>query len=283
MEDRISRAIKLTVDNISQVSGHDFIGMKSNVRKVCEYLQIAMFPSYIGQDFEICRTCSHPDSCRQGTDSERRTVALSGAADVLVKVLCQLMTFREASDAVEQLIVKIPEIKKLVDTDIQAAYEGDPAAESIDEVILAYPSFPAICIYRIAHELYTMKIPVIPRIMTEYAHEITGIDIHPGAKIGSYFFIDHGTGVVIGETSTIGNHVKIYQHVTLGAKSFDINPDGSLVKGIKRHPDIGDNVVIYAGATILGGSTKIGNNCVVGGNVWLTHSLEEGQTLRQQN
>ena len=124
-----------------------------------------------------------------------------------------------------------------------------------------------------------MNTPVVPRMMTEYAHEITGIDIHPGATIGAYFFIDHGTGVVIGETTVIGEHVKLYQHVTLGAKSFPVSSDGNPVKGIKRHPNIGNNVIIYSGATILGGDTFIGDNCVVGGNVWLTHSLQSNQTV----
>ena len=124
-----------------------------------------------------------------------------------------------------------------------------------------------------------MNAPLVPRIITEYAHRLTGIDIHPGASIGEYFFIDHGTGVVIGETSTIGYRVKIYQNVTIGAKSFDVHPDGTLVKGIKRHPDIGNNVVIYAGATILGGQTVIGDDCVIGGNVWLTHSVMAGQVV----
>ena len=126
----------------------------------------------------------------------------------------------------------------------------------------------------LAHVLYTERVPLIPRVMSEYAHRLTGIDIHPGATIGDYFFIDHGTGVVIGETTTIGRNVKLYQHVTLGAKSFAVEEDGSLVKGIKRHPDIGDNVVIYAGATVLGGNTQIGSGCVIGGSVWLTHSVE---------
>jgi len=152
---------------------------------------------------------------------------------------------------------------------------------STDDIILAYPAFTAISIYRIAHELYLMNVPTIPRMMTEFAHETTGIDINPGATIGPYFFIDHGTGVVIGETTTIGAHVKIYQNVTLGAKSFEVEPDGSLVKGIKRHPDIGDNVVIYAGATILGGDTKIGENCTIGGNVWLTSSVPAGTKVTQ--
>ena len=168
---------------------------------------------------------------------------------------------------------------------MQAAYEGDPAATCREEVMLAYPAFEAISIFRIAHELYLMKVPMLPRMMTEYAHSLTGIDIHPGATIGPYFFIDHGTGVVIGETTVIGERVKLYQGVTLGAKSFAVQSDGTLVKGNKRHPNIGSNVVIYAGATILGGDTYIGDNCVIGGNVWLTHSVEPGKrvlTAREQ-
>lgn len=168
---------------------------------------------------------------------------------------------------------------------MQAAYEGDPAATCREKVMLAYPAFEAISIFRIAHELYLMKVPMLPRMMTEYAHSLTGIDIHPGATIGPYFFIDHGTGVVIGETTVIGERVKLYQGVTLGAKSFAVQSDGTLVKGNKRHPNIGSNVVIYAGATILGGDTYIGDNCVIGGNVWLTHSVEPGKrvlTAREQ-
>ena len=178
-----------------------------------------------------------------------------------------------------ELLAELPEIKAVLQTDIKAAYEGDPAAKCREEVMLAYPAFEAISIYRLAHRLYTMQVPIIPRMMTEYAHRMTGIDIHPGASIGRYFFIDHGTGVVIGETTTIGERVKLYQGVTLGAKSFEAAPDGTLVKGIKRHPDIGNNVVIYSGATILGGDTRIGDNCTIGGNVWLTHSVESGKTV----
>lgn len=180
---------------------------------------------------------------------------------------------------VTELISRLPSIRRKLKTDILAAYRGDPAARNPDEVILAYPAFTAISAYRVAHELFILNVPLIPRIITEYAHRLTGIDIHPGASIGEYFFIDHGTGVVIGETSTIGDRVKIYQNVTIGAKSFDVAPDGSLVKGIKRHPDIGNDVVIYAGATILGGDTRIGDRCVIGGNVWLTHSVNDGEVV----
>ena len=174
---------------------------------------------------------------------------------------------------------RLPEIKRLLLLDVEALYEGDPAAGCREEVMITYPGFRAISIFRLAHELYVLKAPLIPRIMTEYAHEKTGIDIHPGATVGEYFFIDHGTGIVIGETTTIGDHVKLYQGVTLGSKSFELDEHGNPVKNIKRHPDIGNHVVIYANATILGGNTVIGDHCVIGGNTWLTRSVEAGSVV----
>ncbi len=174
---------------------------------------------------------------------------------------------------------RLPEIKRLLLLDVEALYEGDPAAGCREEVMITYPGFRAICIFRIAHELYVLKAPLIPRMMTEYAHEKTGIDIHPGATVGEYFFIDHGTGIVIGETTVIGNHVKLYQGVTLGAKSFELDENGNPVKNIKRHPNIGNHVVIYANATILGGDTVIGDNSVIGGNTWLTRSVKPGSIV----
>lgn len=171
------------------------------------------------------------------------------------------------------LLSRLPQVRHLVQTDVQAAYVGDPAARSLDEIILAYPCVLVISLQRIAHLLYHDKVPLLPRLLTEYAHERTGVDIHPGARIGSHFFIDHGTGVVIGETATIGTHVKIYQGVTLGAKSFETDASGTPVKGVKRHPDIEDHVTIYAHATILGGDTRIGAHSVVGANVWLLESI----------
>ena len=185
----------------------------------------------------------------------------------------------QAEKITREFISSLADISKRLETDIIAAYEGDPAARSKEEIMLAYPAFEAISVYRLAHRLYELSVPLIPRMMTEYAHSATGIDIHPGAKIGDYFFIDHGTGVVIGETCTIGDRVKLYQGVTLGAKSFALDENGNPVKGIKRHPDIGNGVVIYAGATILGGNTVIGDGCVIGGNVWLTHSVEAGKKV----
>lgn len=200
--------------------------------------------------------------------------ALNVISSELEKEVSMLLSDVEASKIVAKFISAFPEIKRLVDSDVIAAYEGDPAATSPMEVIMAYPGVYAVTIHRLAHELYKLKVPVIPRIMSEIAHSKTGIDIHPGASIGERFFIDHGTGVVIGETSVIGSNVKIYQGVTLGALSFDKDPvTGLLVKGVKRHPNVEDNVVIYAGATILGGNTVIGHDSVIGGNVWLKDSV----------
>ena len=178
--------------------------------------------------------------------------------------------------AEEQAILflrKLPKLRVRLSADAQAAYDGDPAAKSIDEVIFAYPAILAMTTFRLAHELNVQGIPLLPRIMTEHAHSVTGIDIHPGATIGDGFFIDHGTGVVIGETTTIGNRVKLYQGVTLGALSFAMDEEGRMIRGKKRHPTIEDDVVIYAGATILGGTTVIGRGSVIGGNVWLTRSV----------
>lgn len=171
------------------------------------------------------------------------------------------------------LLTMLPDIRRVVQTDVNAAYAGDPAARSVEEIILAYPCVLATSLQRIAHELYLLNVPLLPRMLTEYGHERTGVDLHPGAKIGTHFFIDHCVGVVVGETASIGNHVKLYQGVTLGAKSFAVDAAGNPVKGVKRHPDIGDHVTIYAHATILGGETRIGAHSVIGGNVWLLESV----------
>jgi serine O-acetyltransferase len=180
-------------------------------------------------------------------------------------------------------LLRLPHVRKKLTGDVGAAYDGDPAAKSFDEIILCYPGLAAIAVYRVAHELYMLEIPLIPRIMAEFAHSKTGIDIHPGASIGDNFFIDHGTGVVIGETSVIGNAVRIYQGVTLGALSFKKDKDGRVMKGGKRHPTIDDNVVIYAGATILGGETVVGKNSIIGGNVWLLESVPPNTTITHQS
>lgn len=192
------------------------------------------------------------------------------------------VTEREAADCAAEFLAQLPRVREVLATDVQAAYDGDPAATCLDEIIFSYPGIYAVMVYRLAHELYKLRVPLIPRIMTEHAHHRTGIDIHPGTRIGSRFFIDHGTGVVIGGTAIIGNNVKLYQGVTLGAFSFDKDANGQLIRNTKRHPTIEDDVVIYAGATILGGDTVIGRGSVIGGNVWLTHSVPPGTRVLQE-
>ena len=187
---------------------------------------------------------------------------------------CDLCKARGEAEAIT-FLRKIPALRDMLWADVQAAYDGDPAAKSFDEIVFCYPGFRAVVIYRIAHELHMQKVPLLPRIMSEHAHSITGVDIHPGAKIGRSFFIDHGTGVVIGETAEIGDNVKIYQGVTLGALSFPKGADGKIIRGHKRHPTIQDDVTIYSGATILGPGT-IGKGAVIGGNVWLTGGIPAG-------
>lgn len=180
-----------------------------------------------------------------------------------------------------QFLERLPEIRRLLVTDVRAAYEGDPAAKSYGEAIFCYPSIHALTNHRIAHELYRLDVPIIPRIISEMAHSKTGIDIHPGATIGERFFIDHGTGVVIGETTVIRNNVRIYQGVTLGAKSFPLDEQGNPIKGIPRHPIVEDDVIIYSGATILGRIT-IGRGSEIGGNVWITHDVPAGTRVLQE-
>ena len=187
-----------------------------------------------------------------------------------------------AEGATVHLLTQLPKIREMLKDDVAAAFEGDPAAKSYEEIVISYPCIVAIAIYRIAHELYVKGVPLIPRIMSECAHAKTGIDIHAGAQIGNKFFIDHGTGVVIGETTIIGDNVKIYQGTTLGAMSFPKNERGEIIKGGKRHPTIEDNVTIYAEATILGDVT-IGKGAIVGGNVWIKESVPPGVTVMTPN
>lgn len=254
-------ALSLDMDDASSTQDRNFRAFRERVERYTDLLIEAMFPKYASLSLS-------------------RKEALAQAS-VLIRCCVSAVTGDEerAEAVLEAVFAALPDVKKLLLTDLEAAYRGDPAATGLDEIILCYPAFTAISTYRLAHILYLECVPLLPRLMSEYAHRLTGIDIHPGATIGEAFFIDHGTGVVIGETTSIGKNVKLYQHVTLGAKSFDVSPDGSLVKGIKRHPDIGDRVVIYSGATVLGGGTHIGNDCIIGGNVWLTHSVEAGKMV----
>ena len=201
-----------------------------------------------------------------------------------IKLVLQNDGMEDAEEKAQEICLaffeQIPHIRALVQTDVQAAYDGDPAASGKDEVIFCYPGLFAITVYRLAHVLYAQGVPMIPRIMTEHAHSITGIDIHPGAAIGDYFFIDHGTGIVIGETTVIGSHVKIYQGVTLGGLT---TRGGQSLRGKKRHPTIEDNVTIYAGASVLGGETVIGQNSVIGSNAFITKSIPPCTTVSMKN
>jgi serine O-acetyltransferase len=186
----------------------------------------------------------------------------------------------QAHEMTLAFLARIPDIREMLAGDVQAAYDGDPAAINTDEILLAYPGVMAITVFRFAHELFEMDVPLIPRIMTEYAHQMTGVDIHPGARIGRNFFIDHATGVVIGETSEIGNNVKLYQGVTLGALSFPKDERGRLIRGQKRHPSVRDRVTVYANATVLGGETVLGANSMVGASVFLTSSIPDNAMVR---
>ncbi len=210
---------------------------------------------------------------------------LDRAADSLTELICQAFVTdgshheRAPSKLALDFLSQLPEIRNDLLTDMQAAYDGDPACKSTDEVVLCYPGFKAVTIYRLAHRLHQMQVPLLPRMMSEWVHGETGIDIHPGARIGRHFFIDHGTGVVIGATCVIGEHVKIYQSVTLGALSFQRDEDGELIRDEKRHPTIGDRVVIYANATVLGGDTVVGHGSVIGSSVWLMQSVDPQTTV----
>lgn len=266
------RAIAEKLDAVDKPTGSekflDYVGFNKAVEETIEHMTVAMFPNCFGDTNIVL-----------GVTMKRERELLQAYNSLTKALSFVLENPKRVKEEATILLNKMPEIQSILKTDILAAYQGDPAAKSTDEIILTYPAFTAISIYRIAHELYLQKVPLLPRKMTEYAHTLTGIDIHPGATVGESFFIDHGTGVVIGETTVIGARVKLYQHVTLGAKSFQIGEDGSLIKDIKRHPNLGNDVVVYAGATILGGDTYIGDNCVIGSSVWITSSVPSGEVV----
>jgi serine O-acetyltransferase len=246
-----------------------------SVRDILSYFQEILFIGYFGRQnvpdweleahLQVLMSRVYDELASQIAKSLRHEC--QGAHEV-----CDNCQSRGEQHAL-RLVEKLPAIRRVLEGDVQAAFDGDPAAKNYDEIIFSYPCMKAIMVYRIAHELYLQGIPLLPRIMSEYAHAVTGIDIHPGARIGKNFFIDHGTGVVIGETTVIGDGVKIYQGVTLGALSFPKDEKGNLLRGIKRHPTIENKVTIYAGATVLGGDTVIGEGSAIGGNVWITQSV----------
>jgi serine O-acetyltransferase len=288
-----NREIKGLVDKINKTyrgdTGINFIDasnlpVREKILEILDLLVEVLFPGYTG----------------------RRTITKSNIDFIVGDIMCQI--YAELSEQIERayryqcrikkcedcdcrtmaenvtqhLLTQLPRIREVLKGDVKAAFDGDPAAKSYEEIVISYPCIIAITTYRIAHELYLKQVPLIPRIMTECAHAKTGIDIHPGASIGKNFFIDHGTGVVIGETSIIGDNVKLYQGTTLGALSFPKDERGRIIKGGKRHPTIEDNVTIYAEATILGDVT-IGKGAVIGGNVWIKESVPPGVTVTTPN
>lgn len=256
--------------------------------EVAELARAILFPGFYGKSTVSLSTIKY----QIGVNVERLQRILAGqvlaglafaAKEDIDIPHCEIDCLKgKALDIATQLISRLPSIRETLATDVTAAYNGDPAADNPAEIIACYPVIKALTNYRVAHELLQLGVPLIPRMLTEMAHSETGIDIHPGATIGRYFTIDHGTGVVIGATTVIGNNVKLYQGVTLGAKSFPLDDKGIPIKGIPRHPIIGDDVVIYANATVLG-RIHIGNGCVVGANVWVTHDLEPGTRKYFQN
>ena len=268
--------------HVSNPDCADPLPSRDAVHHVLDGLRAVLFPGYFG-DAEISRSSLeyHIGSCidrirRNLEEQVRRGLCFvcSGQGD---RSACRMA----ARSVVGRFLGRLPAIQAKLAADVHAAYEGDPAATSPAETIFCYPGVFALTDFRIAHELFDLGVPILPRVITEHAHSITGIDIHPGATIGAALFIDHGTGVVVGETAVIGDRVRIYQGVTLGAKSFPLDEHGRPVKGIARHPIIEDDVVLYAGATVLGRVT-IGRGSTIGGNVWLTRSVPPGSVITQQ-
>ena len=278
--DEIKAALLASYDSLGGINHLDGVNLPSqeSVNTLARDCMHLLFPGYFEDSaLEKSKVPAHVDGLLKRIERRLR-------ADVE-----KCLRFSKAPDAsaraeavAAQTLGQFPELRRIIQTDVAAAYAGDPAAGSVEEIILAYPCVLALSLQRVAHVLYHLKVPLLPRMLTDYGHERTGADIHPGARIGTHFFIDHCTGVVIGETATLGNHVKLYQGVTLGAKSFEVDEAGNPVKGVKRHPDIEDHVTIYPGATVLGGTTVIGRDSVIGSHVWLMKSVPAGSIVYYQ-
>ncbi len=274
MQNPIAEIVKKTLKSYETAGGINNIDglnlpSKRAVSAICEDLLQLMFPGF------------HDQEPVHSSDLDTVTFyRVNSIAERLRFEICKSLRIKtpdcpeaEAEGILFKFLENIPAVRELLSTDVEAAYEGDPAGASFEEIIVSYPFIEAIAIQRLAHSLHQWKLPILPRIMTEWAHARTGIDIHPGAQIGTHFFVDHGTGVVIGETCVIGNHVKLYHGVTLGARSFKKDDEGNILKGGKRHPDVEDHVTIYPGSTVLGGETVIGARSTIGGNVFLMNSV----------
>lgn len=263
---------------------HPHLPSRETLAWVLDRFRSVLFPGYFGTNSELNHEALE---FHVGATLDRLLRALAEQID---RALCFTCAERAAEDCpdcalradeiTERFLARLPEVRRLLATDVRAAYDGDPAATSPAETILCYPGVLAVTCYRLAHELHQLGVPLLPRMMTEHAHGLTGIDIHPGARIGERFFIDHGTGVVIGETCEIGRNVRLYQGVTLGARSFPLDEHGHPVKGVPRHPIVEDDVIIYSGATVLGRIT-VGAGSIIGGNVWLTRSVPPGSRIQR--
>jgi len=287
--EEINKIVEDIVQTYKNDSGINFIDAsylpeREKIFEILDHLTELLFPGYTGRRVVSLANINfivgdilcniYDELCNQAERAFKYACRLKNCEG------CDCRT--KAEKTTTKLLSRLPAIRELLKGDVSAAYDGDPAAQSFEEVVLSYPGITAIAIYRIAHELYLDEVPLIPRIMSECAHAKTGIDIHPGATIGENFFIDHGTGVVIGQTTIIGNNVKIYQGTTLGAMSFPKDERGNIIKGTKRHPTIEDNVTIYAEATILG-DIVIGKGSIIGGNVWVKEPVPPGVTVLTQN
>ena len=293
MKKNISSKLNQTISCLSDPETYKYVYVPQHdrpmpsvacLKEVVDLLRKILFPGYFGDSSLKPQTVSY----YLGVNVDRVFHLLSEQIRRGICFAC-LQTKGDrclhcddvAPDLTAEFISRLPKIRHALETDVKAAFDGDPAAKSMGEIIFCYPTIRVLINHRIAHELLKLEIPLIPRIISEMAHSETGIDIHPGAEIGEYFMIDHGTGVVIGETCIIGNHVKLYQGVTLGAKSFPLDENGNPIKGIPRHPIVEDGVVVYAAATVLGRIT-VGANSMIGGNVWLTHSVPPNSKVMQK-
>jgi serine O-acetyltransferase len=283
MQDSVSPLIEKILESYQENGGINNIDganlpSKRAITQICEDLLQILFPGFHDEEPIATKKVQEITSGRILSIVDRLRVEAFKSLR-LQEPECPRC---RAEQVVLHLIRQLQPIREVLQTDVEAAYEGDPASTSYDEIIVSYPCIEAIAIQRLANILYRDQVPLIPRIMTEWAHSRTGIDIHPGAGIGSHFFIDHGTGVVIGETCHIGSHVKLYHGVTLGARSFQKDEQGKIKKGGKRHPDVGDWVTIYPNATILGGETVIGSGSTIGANVFLMESVPPGSLVRNE-
>lgn len=272
-------------DERTQRIGQAFLPSRERIVALLEELKLLLFPGYFGSAKLTDQNIGYHVGTRLSDVGTELTEQIYHCI-CSSKEQCSGDTCREcriqARDATIEFLTRIPHVRDMLALDAQAAYDGDPAAKSIAEIIYCYPGFHALVVYRLAHELVELEVPLMPRILSEHAHATTGVDIHPGATIGRSFFIDHGTGVVIGETCRIGDNVKMYQGVTLGAKSFPKDERGRAIKGLQRHPTIEDNVTIYANATILGGDTVVGRGVTVSGNTFVTESITEGSLVHHE-